>query len=304
MKDHVLRNINILNYKNQNKIEFRKDGIYVKNDFNLWQRGYVFIKNASIGFFWDVEKKRKQIPRFHLYKCNGGGTFNGDFYQRFEFSNYKSVTILDWSNHRLKFFNSTLNLCKYCKERYEQETGKLLNINNTVDFFNSLNIKDDHYSEASAIDKLGFTYNWFNISETFKISNTTCKRCNLNLNDNLELLRVAHLNKNKEDNNYANLESLCLFCYLLEGNSDYYVDYEDLFLDENFLKKNYDYNNQNMEYEWGHLSKLLLNESYMNTNVYAQHLSNFYKIKASHSINEVRFKIRDIFSEIINRNKN
>lgn len=236
----VLRDINIKEYEQLNKIEHRNDGIYVLNSNGEWQRGYVYIKYSHISSVGtSLENIDSRLPRFHLYECDGGGTFNGVFNERFAFSNYRNVTIVDKDIPNLKFFNKNLILCKSCTDKYKKNTNEKIDFNTTDEFFEKLEIKDDNYDESKTTDIFGYTNDWLAFSDNFRKTNRHCNTCSTSFNkDDFNLLRIKHKNGNRSDNNLSNLEPICLFCYIIENGIDYH--YKHLFSQNNiqFYKTN------------------------------------------------------------------
>ena len=64
-----------------------------------------------------------------------------------------------------------------------------------------------------------FRYNpkWKTVSYAIRAANHwTCNRCKQNISKHKHLLHAHHKDGNSKNNNYSNLESLCIHCHALE----------------------------------------------------------------------------------------
>ncbi len=64
------------------------------------------------------------------------------------------------------------------------------------------------------LDDGGYVSNWKSISDQRRQdTDYTCEKCRVRLQDNLKLLHVHHINRDKQDNCHQNLQVLCVICH-------------------------------------------------------------------------------------------
>lgn len=199
----IIKGIDFKKAMQAGKIDFTEDGIYL-NYRDKSYRGYMFIKNYYI-------KRYGTFPKFHILRCNVIDNFiqNGQFKQRYEWSNSKTNDIIDAETSEV-YANVTLELCRYCANLVQNEFAT------TSDFFEKLDKSNISYDKKVEVDIYGYPKNWEGFSRQFrKQKEFQCDICGLKAKRRQEqrFWHVHHQDGNKLNNSLDNLQCLCIRCH-------------------------------------------------------------------------------------------
>jgi hypothetical protein len=136
------------------------------------------------------------------------------------------VNIYDRTNRRYIKQNHIIELkvCKYCltKISYKgytsyRSTPSVYDTFSLTEFFSIYKTSQFSYTPSRMSDEAAlneYTSDFPKISEQFRKSKAwTCERCSLSLEDDKKFLHVHHRNGLKWDNNFSNLECVCVGCH-------------------------------------------------------------------------------------------
>jgi hypothetical protein len=182
-------------------MKFSKDGIYLTYEGKEW-KGYMYMPTYRINQF-------NSMPRFHLTRCEKiEELFSGGYGLYYKWSNNPSNNITDRDTKEI-YEDQVLQLCSYCQ-------NSIIGLNNTEDFFETLETEDSQLVENIDVDIFGYTLNWQQISKAYRTEKKfTCERCNIKIVNSYDkrFIHVHHKNGNKLINNKDNLECLCILCH-------------------------------------------------------------------------------------------
>lgn len=126
--------------------------------------------------------------------------------------NYKGfANLVSWSSKNAIY--ETFSLEEYFKEYEKVEQG-------LFDFEQEINVPINTYNSGFKKTSLEFR----------KSKNFICKDCSLNLSNHPQFLHVHHIDGNKSNDNYYNLEVICIDCHSKKphhGRLKYHPDYQD-----------------------------------------------------------------------------
>lgn len=206
-KNSIIKNIDFAEAKEDGRIEYRDDGVYL-NYNGKWIRGYYFMTSYKIISFGN--------PRFHLFNCStmqSQHLYKGHYI----WSNAEVVDVQNRENDYKLVKDLILPLCGNCRKIIDNQ------ILNTRDFFNSNPQEEFDITEvvndinsSRDVNIFGYPTNWKEVATKFKQKKgLKCKNCGLKdkTGHNQWFYDVDHKNGNKGDCSSDNLQVLCKLCH-------------------------------------------------------------------------------------------
>lgn len=183
-------------------ISFEDDGIYLLYEGKKYE-GYMFIKEPYISQYGTY-------PKFHLTKCQTIQQFisDGKFKVRYDWSNSNVNDLIDKTTGEV-YADVVLELCSYCRKKIIDD------IEDTEDFHQTIDTTDFEDKKVE-IDVFGYTKDWNKISRQYRSwVDNTCEHCGIEVRNGYDkkFLHVHHIDGDKINNNYSNLECLCILCH-------------------------------------------------------------------------------------------
>lgn len=181
-------------------VRFTSEGIFLGPE-DSDNQVYVFINRPKYhSYGW---------PKFHVRKCQVIENFiaSGEYDKRYVMSNTKTNDLqdLDTAEH---YRDVELKICMNCKRMIQDE------IYTTTDF-------SEHYVDSSKIQDVqvnanGYTRNWEVLSGQYRRSKEySCESCGIKPRHpgHRGFWEVDHRDGNKLNNEFYNLECLCVRCH-------------------------------------------------------------------------------------------
>lgn len=146
---------------------------------------------------------------------------------------------VDYNTNMEMTGEAELNVCKNCLSFLNYKNYAQSNKPEKSNIYSSFTL-DDFFSQFSTVFKSlpkkvgeptpGYTKDWSSISKAYRQSKKySCEQCMVDLNGNESLLHCHHISGNKQDNDYANLMSLCANCHRQQPmHSHLYVTKSDM----------------------------------------------------------------------------
>ena len=191
-----------INALKEGKVRYGKNGIYLSSGGKEW-KGYMYMPTYRIEHYNDK-------PKFHLTRCKTIEDFfslgRGYLYK---WSNNKMNDIIDRDTSEIHK-NIVLDLCYNCQRIISDK------INDTKEFYETLEINDTEEFQEVSTDINGYTFNWEEISRAYKIEKEyTCEKCGIKIINKLDqrFIHTHHKNGSKINNKKENLECLCVLCH-------------------------------------------------------------------------------------------
>lgn len=163
----------------------------------------------------DEMKRRSRFERYHVTN-NLSGEFEIFGYDRAR-QPIKGVT--------------RLNVCKLCLNHLNYKkaaNGTAANRDSIVrsfdigEFFATYSSLFKYLPKSKREQTQGYTSDWKEVSaQVRQAANYTCRKCQVNLSSEKQLLHVHHKNGVKSDNSGSNLEPLCADCHRKEDFHDH-----------------------------------------------------------------------------------
>jgi hypothetical protein len=181
----------------------------------------LFMPMHRLKDFSQQKYARTQLNRYHFAECQkiremkAKGRFDGVYHAVQNVSGEFEIT--DGNNK----VNEALLPCRYCLSHINYKNYKHLTAPKRTELVENLKIYD-LFSTYSTLFKLvpntkpkqGYTSDWADVSNKYRASkNYCCESCGVELSGNKSLLHTHHINRNKQDNRFENLQALCMDCH-------------------------------------------------------------------------------------------
>lgn len=163
-----------------------------------------------------------QGRKFHLTSCSVLENMkNNGRFERYHINQNKE-NLFQITNNDNQTAYTPLLVCIKCLQQlnyknYNPSRNSQNSIRNNFNFNQFLQEYTTNFNELPEYigqDKGGYTSDWVSISTSYRASkNYTCEQCGVNLISRKGLLHTHHKNGVKHDNNYNNLEALCIVCH-------------------------------------------------------------------------------------------
>lgn len=185
----------------------------------------LFIPDHSYGIKFNKVKNGSLNygNKFHISHCSTLEAMkNNNRLDRYAVNEDKE-NLYTITNNQDEKYRTKLLVCTNCltklnyKNYNHSDKNNTKMIRNNFDFNEFLQEYTTNFNELPEYvgqDRGGYTSDWVSISTSYRASkNYTCEQCGVNLISRKGLLHTHHKNGVKHDNNYNNLEALCIVCH-------------------------------------------------------------------------------------------